>query len=191
MKIRNGFVSNSSSSSFVCDVCGEMFEKYSDVYYEDICMCKTGHEFCAQHLKHGKNYKELFLKTLSVKNMLNPIYEAIEYENIVFPLLFEIDSDFNKRKKTEKKKLLEKAIQQTTNENMKEIYISMVESCYPESDIEDIPVEDCPVCNLNHISDEIILEYILKSNKISKKEIVEQIKSKFKNLEDLKKWNGK
>jgi hypothetical protein len=44
MKIRNGFVSNSSSSSFVCSICGEI-ESGMDLCLEDVCMvqCVKGH----------------------------------------------------------------------------------------------------------------------------------------------------
>jgi len=47
MKVRLGFVSNSSSSSFVCDLCGETFGgrdlSPSDVYH---CDCENGHTIC-------------------------------------------------------------------------------------------------------------------------------------------------
>jgi len=50
MKIRQGFVSNSSSSSFTCDVCGE------EVSGWDVCLseaemseCVNGHVFCNDH----------------------------------------------------------------------------------------------------------------------------------------------
>jgi len=46
MKTRAGFVSNSSSSSFVCDVCGEI-ESGWDLCLVDagMCECKNGHCF--------------------------------------------------------------------------------------------------------------------------------------------------
>jgi len=51
MKIRNGFVSNSSSSSFTCNVCGETVSGW------DLCMseaemteCQSGHCFCDDHM---------------------------------------------------------------------------------------------------------------------------------------------
>jgi len=49
MKIRNGFVSNSSSSSFVCNVCNEVYEVYEgyDNQYEiDVYYCCRDHEIC-------------------------------------------------------------------------------------------------------------------------------------------------
>ena len=51
MKTRTGFVSNSSSSSFICDVCGE------EACGRDICLsdcemsqCVNGHMFCDDHM---------------------------------------------------------------------------------------------------------------------------------------------
>ena len=50
MKIRNGFVSNSSSSSFVCNVCGNV-ESGMDASASDLGMpeCVNGHIFCDGH----------------------------------------------------------------------------------------------------------------------------------------------
>ncbi len=43
MKIRSGFVSNSSSSSFVCEVCGGI-ESGFDSSYEELGMCECENE---------------------------------------------------------------------------------------------------------------------------------------------------
>jgi hypothetical protein len=58
MKIRNGFVSNSSSSAFVCPVCQETGDgEYTDTVWCDVC----NNEFCEdcasanQIKKTGKN----------------------------------------------------------------------------------------------------------------------------------------
>ena len=52
MKIRNGFVSNSSSSSFICDYCGTVESGY-DCCLDDFGMtqCEKGHTFCKEHMK--------------------------------------------------------------------------------------------------------------------------------------------
>jgi len=52
MKIRKGFVSNSSSSSFICDVCGEKFTGYDASPSEFGCsVCPNEHIICSDHLK--------------------------------------------------------------------------------------------------------------------------------------------
>ena len=50
MKVRHGFVSNSSSSSFMCAVCGEIESGY-DLSLSDCEMsrCEHGHEFHNSH----------------------------------------------------------------------------------------------------------------------------------------------
>lgn len=50
MKIRNGFVSNSSSSSFTCDVCGHTTSGW-DLALDDAGMyeCSLGHYYCDNH----------------------------------------------------------------------------------------------------------------------------------------------
>lgn len=47
MKIRKGFISNSSSTSFICDVCGEEVSGM-DMGLEEAEMyeCENGHTFC-------------------------------------------------------------------------------------------------------------------------------------------------
>lgn len=54
MKKRNGFVSNSSSSSFVCDVCGRV-ESGFDASASDFDMleCENGHIFCVDEVVHS------------------------------------------------------------------------------------------------------------------------------------------
>ena len=51
MKFRNGFVSNSSSSSYICDTCGQDYIGY-DIELSDINMniCCNGHTFCDEHI---------------------------------------------------------------------------------------------------------------------------------------------
>lgn len=55
MKIRSGFVSNSSTSSFVCDVCGEEVSGM-DLGISDAGMysCENGHTFCESHMLPGE-----------------------------------------------------------------------------------------------------------------------------------------
>ena len=54
MKTRHGFVNNSSSSSFVCEVCGEEISGM-DLSASKVEMyeCKNYHRFCIEHTLEG------------------------------------------------------------------------------------------------------------------------------------------
>jgi hypothetical protein len=60
MKIREGFVSNSSSTSYICRVCGETTICSDCGSLEDIgyLECTNGHIFCAEHLVKAEEFKE-------------------------------------------------------------------------------------------------------------------------------------
>lgn len=51
MKLRSGFVSNSSSSSYVCEVCDETFEAWDEgISHFNLVMCdEYDHLFCEDH----------------------------------------------------------------------------------------------------------------------------------------------
>lgn len=53
MKVRCGFVSNSSTSSFVCDICSEKYTGWDASAYDegwDCSICPNNHTFCNSHL---------------------------------------------------------------------------------------------------------------------------------------------
>jgi len=57
MKIRKGFVSNSSSNSFICDVCGETVSGWDMSLSEaEMVNCDEGHEFCESHIIGGSSF---------------------------------------------------------------------------------------------------------------------------------------
>ena len=60
MKVRAGFVSNSSSSSFTCTICGHT-ESGWDIGFSDIgfCCCQYGHTMCQEHWLKEIEYGEL------------------------------------------------------------------------------------------------------------------------------------
>lgn len=50
MKLRSDFVTNSSSSSFLCEICGYETSGYDMSYRDaDMYQCVNGHEFCTHH----------------------------------------------------------------------------------------------------------------------------------------------
>jgi predicted acetyltransferase len=71
MKIRNGFVSNSSSSSFLCVICGEVNSGY-DLVLKDAYMtqCENGHIFCNRHtINETEITKEMLLEFIEDKEL--------------------------------------------------------------------------------------------------------------------------
>jgi hypothetical protein len=59
MKYRKDFVTNSSSSSFLCEICSRTEEGY-DMSLEDagMCSCENGHTFCESHLLEPVDFSE-------------------------------------------------------------------------------------------------------------------------------------
>ena len=53
MKIRRGFVSNSSSSSYICDISGEEVSGWDMSLDEaEMYQCEMGHTFCEEYALH-------------------------------------------------------------------------------------------------------------------------------------------
>jgi hypothetical protein len=75
MKIRTGFVSNSSSSSFICEVCGDTFESYDQGISDfGLVECDRDHLFCESHavnLKPDGSYE--YSETIG-ENKINSIH---------------------------------------------------------------------------------------------------------------------
>ena len=83
MKIRNGFVSNSSSSSFTCDVCGNT-ESGMDASLRDFEMsqCERGHVFCNCH------QEDMFKKDKQLSGEWEEFQESDEYDYYELPSRF-------------------------------------------------------------------------------------------------------
>ena len=76
MKIRTGFVSNSSSSSFVCEVCGHEACGYDMGLRDcDMCQCTQEHIMCTEHLTKedfiGGEVKEESCPVCGLKELSN------------------------------------------------------------------------------------------------------------------------
>ncbi len=153
MKIRKGFVSNSSSSSFVCDVCGEVESGY-DASASDcgFANCENGHEFCEDHIIHEVSDDQLrglvgriIADRLAGEDFVE-LSEAEQFE--------EIRAVLNNK---------------YLNTNSFEEY---------GFDYE-LPALCCPICSLKTIPDRLVLTYILKSNASSRNAMYDKIRAEF------------
>jgi len=87
MKVRYGFVSNSSSSSFTCLVCGNT-ESGMDACARDFGFleCDNGHLFCNTHMIRNKVKDDLEHKIQKIRNCKEEYYitrleEALKIED--------------------------------------------------------------------------------------------------------------
>jgi hypothetical protein len=151
MKKRMGFVSNSSTASFVCEVCGlvesgwEMSLREAGMYE-----CKNGHYFCKDHV--------LFPEI--VEHFLNDPPDVTAPEAPLPEWLMEL------------------------KKNGDDI------SVYNDPDYDYIsddvlPEKFCPICNLEHISRNTLLDYAEKKYNFKEKELINEIKLKFSKLTEL------
>lgn len=88
MKIRMGFVSNSSSSSYTCDHCGETFSGWDSGLSEfDLVECEMGHYFCECHLTKAIDDPE-------IKEVVFGKNPDITEDNYSFEARYDFPSEF-------------------------------------------------------------------------------------------------
>lgn len=146
MKYRKSFVTNSSSSSYLCEVCGEVESGY-DMSITDACMyeCENEHVFCEHHaITPNRKQKIKYLKEHSEKSVTIP---------------------FDK----------------LSDDKLDELLEPLVDDCSPY----EYPSLYCPICNMEHITDEVKLKYLMKAINIKDKKLQEEILSKFDSYEEL------
>jgi len=156
MKIRNGFVSNSSSSSFVCDVCHTNVSGM-DIGLDDAEMfeCVDGHTVCDDHLVGSPiNYYDL--EGLNAKREF---------------CLARIDSTW-----------LTKNINEVESEEELNI---MYDDEIKSEERYNMPIDRCPCCTLESVTDKQILQYLLSEIKTTRDDVTKIMKEKFGNYKKM------
>ncbi len=120
MKIRAGFVSNSSSSSYICEVCGDTFEAWDEGFSRfNLVMCRDNdHLFCECH-------------------RINPTLDGT---------------------------------------------YTMYEEEGEDDRIDSI---HCPICQMQEITNDMVLNYLLHKNGIKYPDVVEEMKESFETFENF------
>jgi len=149
MKIRNGFVSNSSSSSFICQICREDYEGDS-LNEAEMIYCKNNHLFCKSHLLDVsiEKYYEL------TEKLYNYIIKNYKDE---FPDYNEIILIENKEERDKK---------------IVDLYLEMASW---ESEID---IDFCPICQLEVLPSPLeILSYLYKKYNLTEEKLLIEMRN--------------
>jgi hypothetical protein len=172
MKIRTGFVSNSSSSSFICDVSGKTYIGY-DCGLEDAEMfeCKEGHYFFDNYLVGSCDelHKEQVLRDYYYNKA------KTKYEDSNSTFFYKLKPEEKEALVQEEKDLEPELSEDKIQELMDDDYIERYE----------IPSKYCPICTLTHIKDDTLIKFLLKELNQDREQVVNNIKGLYSTLEEL------
>jgi len=170
MKIRNGYVSNSSSSSFICQISGRVEAGY-DMSISDAGMyeCVNGHTFDEDYVIEHNNkdlIKEYFNESIKecqerVRISDDPAYyiKRIEEEKENLETIEKIDED---------------EIEDEFSDEFSEMRY-------------ELPSAYCPICQMKHIIDQDLISYLLKELNKKRENVEEDIRVKFDDFDTFKK----
>ena len=180
MKIRNGFVSNSSSSSFICDVCGHV-ESGWDMSMSEMYECTNGHTFCESHVSDNVDNKSLLIAYYTADIECNgdkygsssKLDEIVSYAGSPFCCGVEVDSDFCPE------------CGKSKNEFEYKIDPDYYSNLIDDIDIRyEYPSEYCPICSFGSIDDGLLIQYLIYSKDLDIQKLKGEIKDKFKNYDE-------
>jgi len=162
MKTRNGFVSNSSSTSFTCDVCGEDVSGW-DLSRSDSGMqlCVNGHNFCDSHEIDVEVTEDLMKQAL--------IGVAEKYRNATWKKPGETDAKIAR-------------INALSSDELEDEYRDFASD---EGCIEG----KCPICQMQEVDDCDVVRYaLIKLGFKDRKELAAAWKAEFGTYDKLTEW---
>lgn len=171
MKTRKGFVSNSSSSSFICDVSGEIVSGW------DMCLSEAEMSECTHGHTFGNDYIAMDFKNLPMETKRELVIEGQVSEDWRIDDRDERKADYEKRREEFSKTLTDE----------------MVEEYIEDSDFDDdmssgygLPKEMCPICSFEYVTDYNAKEYMLKLLNLTDDGLKAAIKGRFKDYSEFK-----
>lgn len=148
MKFRKDFVTNSSSSSYVCEICGRT-ESGFDMCLSDCEMmeCVNGHVFCCDEALEQPTKKDMIKMILENEwNKERYDYTTREYRDYSEEELLELDRNF------------------------------LFEKFCSKGGYYGIPECMCPICQFIEYSEYDLSAYLLKEYGISREEVFAEVK---------------
>jgi hypothetical protein len=160
MKVRHGFVSNSSSSSFVCDITGNTESGY-DASPRDVGMaqCSNGHTFMEDFLLKVKDFTlEKYVGIFVTENNKSKYRDTLDVEIVAKFLVEQNDGPVEDY----------------------DTFVELINAHYDEEyDSYEVPACRCPICMMEEVSTDMLFAYLLKKAKKTRKEITTELKEKF------------
>lgn len=177
MKFRSDFVTNSSSSSFICEICGDM-ESGMDMSLSDAGMirCVNGHEFCESH---KIDCKETF--ETQRDNAISIVKESYNSNK----KYSESGNSWAIQRVTKAENYL-KLLENISEDDFDDLYSDLQED-YEEA-FECVSLDECPICQLQSIVDSEMIEYLIKKNNTTTKKIIKEINSEFGTYDKFKEF---
>jgi len=174
MKIRNGYVSNSSSSSFICEISGRVEAEY-DLSIEDAGMyeCTNGHTFDEDYVLEFDE-KDIIIESLKEK--------IIRFEDYIRT---SDDPDYYLERIKSVKEDIVKLESSEDNDIVDEYHDELSEIRY------ELPAKYCPICQMEHVTDKDLISYLLKEFNKDRETLQKDIKLKFSDYSEFKKNNQK
>lgn len=149
MKIRTSFVTNSSSSSFVCEICGRTESGWDMALSEaDMMECVNGHIFCCAEALDFTMSKEEMIKMILKNEWNKDVWDR---------------SSYNYRDYTE---------EELYAKDVDELFATFCS----EGGYYGVPEDVCPICQFIEYSDYDLSKYLLKVYGISRDEVFTEVK---------------
>lgn len=155
MKIRNGFVSNSSSSSFICDVCEEEVSGWDAGYRDfDMTQCQGGHIFCDGHVEDNLDdrLKKILTREYIIKNDM------------------QCGLDIKSMDEGQFEEFLKNEFEDNYGYELR---------------YDEYPTEICPICTMEIFVKEDLVSYLVKKTGVTKSEVFMEVKKENKRRKKL------
>jgi len=152
MKTRDGFVSNSSSSSssrFVCVVDGCSYEDYNGDYEVTYACCENGHEF-NRHYVIPATPKEVPVAEMRARLLSGTRDNELQI-----------------------------AYKAASDDDIRQWFGDEFGDCDKYSDYGDLPESACPICSFKYGHADHLLSYLMQKLDTNEEQLLQEIKEKF------------